>query len=80
MDKGGLRGWSRKGTGLWTRVGWIYGLNKEPTMWAKTTKNRNRSTSIAVLLWCHRLANLILPATVFRIKFDSYTHFDTRCN
>ena len=37
-------------------------------------------TSIAVLLWCHRLANLILSATIFRIKFDSYTYFDTRCN
>ena len=30
--------------------------------------------------WCHRLANLILSATIFRIKFDSHTYFDTRCN
>lgn len=46
----------------------------------QNTKNRNRITSIAVSSWCHRLANLLLPATVFRIKFDSHGHFDTRCN
>ena len=40
---------SRKGTGLWTRVGWIYGLNKEPTMWAITQKT---STEVFLLRFC----------------------------
>ena len=41
----------------------------------QNTKNRNRITSIAVSSWCHRLANLILPDTIFRNKFDSHTLF-----
>ena len=81
MDKGGLREWfvqtkdwlmDKGGLDLWIEQGTDDVGNN--------TKNRNRSTSIAVLLWCHRLAKLILPDTIFRNKFDSHTLFVTSCN